>query len=539
MVEYSVKIDLNRDGQFNHPLSDITHRVRDSVSFTTGFQNPNDLPHNATSLVSPSNMMTLTLDNRDGAFFYDEAGSGDGSTYADFYGLMSKSLMIRFSMTSGGVTHSYTFYTVGLRLTVGQFNEQIAVLTCRDAIHRLQTVKYEPSVKRDKLSSDAIIDFFNESDIALPYASDFFILNVSELDGDRLLYDADTETAKITDIETGFSILEYVGDVLRKSADDTVLLQNGLGFVYDVCMGEAFGRLFFNPRDNKYHWFNRHHDANENPKLTVTEHDLIQLQTRQSDVANDIRVFYTPREIGETDTVLFEAQGLPLIVAPQTSATVGVQFKDPNNKSDYVVALSTRRPVKDVDIVATLESGGDVSGSILSGTSLNSTGGELRFYNGFSESVNITKIQVRGTPIYQYDRQYARAVDALSIYNHNPTQLPDLQINYIFDENFAQSVADFLLRRYSTKRRVADTATVMLREENFIDVMSVDIGDCITVSLSNSNHVNDYIVIGEQHNINISGGTHQLTWVLHAKTETPFFILDRDTLDDETVIIGY
>lgn len=556
MIQYKVELDITRTGLFDHPLADITNRVRDSISFSTGYQSGSQIVNNAMALVAPSNSMQITLDNRDGAFNYDSLGS-NGITGADFHNLIAQSIMLRLSMTYDGITHSYIFYTNNISVPIGQYGQQIAIVTANDVAHRLQAIRYEPPVEQSKRTSDAILDFFKNADIFLPYSSDFFILDVSKLTPDvgilgglpivnpqdtinRKLYDADTNVNDFVEVETGVGILDYVGDNIREIVEDHQLRNNGLAYVYDVCMGEAFGRLYFNPRDNKFHFHNRHHDINTNSSLLLTSHDIIDVNIRQSTVANDVRIFFTPRELGDAGEIIFSAVGSEMVrLRAGQTLDVGVQYRDPNNRRDAITALFFTEPVVGTDVIVLNESDQVVTGSVYRGAELNGTGGKIMFANRLNETVRVTKLQVRGRPIYMNDQQYARATDGVSVFFHNHIPLPNVTINYCFDQEFAQSVADFMIRQYGTMRRTAESVTVMLREDNFIDIMGVDIGDGITLYDEDSNHTSDYIIMGERHQIDISSGAHQMTYILRSKDTVAYFALDRDELDNQDVILAY
>ena len=556
MIQYKVELDITRTGLFDHPLADITNRVRDSISFSTGYQSGSQIVNNAMALVAPSNSMQITLDNRDGAFNYDSLGS-NGITGADFHNLIAQSIMLRLSMTYDGITHSYIFYTNNISVPIGQYGQQIAIVTANDVAHRLQAIRYEPPVEQSKRTSDAILDFFKNADIFLPYSSDFFILDVSKLTPDvgilgalpivnpqdtinRKLYDADTNVNDFVEVETGVGILDYVGDNIREIVEDHQLRNNGLAYVYDVCMGEAFGRLYFEPRDNKFHFHNRHHDINTNTSLLLTSNDIIDVNIRQSTVANDVRIFFTPREVGDPGEIIFSAVGSEMVrLRSGQTLDVGVQYRDPNNRRDAITALFFTEPVVGTDVIVLNESDQVVTGSVYRGAELNGTGGKIMFANRLNETVRVTKLQVRGRPIYMNDQQYARATDGVSVFFHNHIPLPNVTINYCFDQEFAQSVADFMIRQYGTMRRTAESVTVMLREDNFIDIMGVGIGDGITLYDEHSNHTSDYIIMGERHQIDIASGAHRLSYILRSKDTVAYFALDRDELDNQDIILAY
>jgi len=556
VIQYKVELDITRTGLFDHPLADITNRVRDSISFSTGYQSGSQIVNNAMALVAPSNSMQITLDNRDGAFNYDSLGS-NGITGADFHNLIAQSIMLRLSMTYDGITHSYIFYTNNISVPIGQYGQQIAIVTANDVAHRLQAIRYEPPVEQSKRTSDAILDFFKNADIFLPYSSDFFILDVSKLTPDvgilgalpivnpqdtinRKLYDADTNVNDFVEVETGVGILDYVGDNIREIVEDHQLRNNGLAYVYDVCMGEAFGRLYFEPRDNKFHFHNRHHDINTNTSLLLTSNDIIDVNIRQSTVANDVRIFFTPREVGDPGEIIFSAVGSEMVrLRSGQTLDVGVQYRDPNNRRDAITALFFTEPVVGTDVIVLNESDQVVTGSVYRGAELNGTGGKIMFANRLNETVRVTKLQVRGRPIYMNDQQYARATDGVSVFFHNHIPLPNVTINYCFDQEFAQSVADFMIRQYGTMRRTAESVTVMLREDNFIDIMGVGIGDGITLYDEHSNHTSDYIIMGERHQIDIASGAHRLSYILRSKDTVAYFALDRDELDNQDIILAY
>jgi hypothetical protein len=430
----------------------------------------------------------------------------------------------------------------------------VATITARDAAHRLQAVKYETEVKTDVRTSDAILDFFKNADIFLPYSSDFFILDVSKINPDvgtlsiinpsdkinRKLYDADTMVNDFVEVETGISILDYVGDALREIPEDHQLRNNGLAFVYDICMGEAFGRLYFNPRDNKFHFQNRHHDANTTSKLLLTTSDIVGLDMSQGIVANDVRIMFTPRELGTAESIIFNLVGEePLTIAPGNNATIGVQFRDPDNETKQVAAINIIDPVASTDIIVTNSIGLDVTHEVYTGSEISATGGEVTFRNRLTGNVTVDKVQVRGQPIYMKDQQYARAVDGESIFFHNHIPLQNVMINYCFDQSFAQSVSDYMVREYAPTRRVAQSVTIVLREDNYLDIMSLDLGDAVTIYDPDSNHTGDYIIMGESHDFDISAGMHRITFILRSKDITAYFVLDRNTLDDQQIILGY
>ena len=122
--------------------------------------------------------------------------------------------------------------------------------------------------------------------------------------------------------------------------------------------------------------------------------------------------------------------------------------------------------------------------------------------------------------------------------NYNWSPMPDIKASYITDPDFAQNVVNFLLSRHSTMRRVLESITVIVTEDNFDDVLSVTIGDVITIQDSWTGHNAEYAVLGEMHSYDIRHNVWRIGWTLRLKDLTNYFTIDESVIDGDS-ILGY
>ena len=530
MITWRMYIDFDKTELYDHPLSDVTNRVMGNLSWTGGFTNPIQVESNPSAHVSPSAQLSFTLDNRDGALAYENVG-------ADFYQLLYSGLLVKLEVTFAEVTHTFIYYTKGIQDTPGRYGQQQVIVMCECVMSRVQQINYEPEIATDVTTSAAITAFLEAGDLMLPYTSSYFFIDATEIDSSIPIFDPATDVAGFTDFETGFTTIEYVGDISRRDQKD-LPTQKGLPYVFDVCMAEGFGRFFYQPRDGLLHYHHRYHDKVTSSSLTLSATQYTAARPIMTDVYNEIRVHYTPREIGNADTVLFDSQQVPIALPVEGEKSIRVNYRDEDNKGVTIAALSINDIVLGDDLLAETNDNQPISNGIKIDTDLKGIGGGINIVNRYSESINVTLMRVKGTPIYTYDAQIAEARGGQSIFNHNWKPLPDIRANYITDDEFAQAVADFLLLRHQTPRRVFESVTVVVTEDNFIDFAGVTIGDVITIEEDWSGHNSEYVVTGEWHQYNIAIGQYQVTWYLRRSDTTPYFIIDTSYIDGDD-IIGY
>ena len=528
-MDFTVEIDFNRNDAFDHSLSDVTSRVRDNFFFTSGWATGHTIEANVNAHIAPVNQMKLILDNADGELSFEKSG-------ADFYALIQSGLQVRITVESGVNSHTFTYYTQSISEKPFAYGARTVTIVCTCAMPRFQLLEYEPDVEQDVLTSTAITNMFGTGDVILPYSSDYFIIGASSIDGPDLIFDV-SEVTNFTDIETGYTTLEYVGDVLRSDQYD-VPVQRAQLFAADVCMAEAFGRFFYEPRDNKFHFHSRYHDRLATSSLTLTADDILEgkVDLVSTPIYNKTSLHYTPREVGAANSSLFLSQQVPITLNAGSNRDIRVRYRDPNNENTTVSALVIDEPITGTDIVVEDTDSNDISNAIFRQADMSGGGGVLSFENDTDEAVTITKIEIKGTPIFAYQEQIAQAIDADSYHDYNLRPLPPVRANYIMNNDFAQSIADFLVRRHKDERRVFDSVSMIVTEDNFADVMAIEIGDVVTIQTSWSTHDTEYVVVGEFHQYDLRTGFYELRWYVRSNDTTPYFIIGSSSIGGPDLI---
>lgn len=527
MINYQVWIDFNRNGNFDHALSDITNRVRDGVQWTSGWQQVDQVESNVAAHVSPVNRLTLVLDNEDGMLSYE-------STTADFYNLIQSGLMVKVVIEYGGVSHSFTYFTESINDVPGRYGAKTVSLSCVCAMPRVQQARFNMDVQTNITSDEAVDYAMGLATVILPYTTSYFFIDISEIDSDTPIFDADTDVAEFNDIESGYSTLPYVGDVIEidRKGNHEQRLQN---FVAEVCIGEAFGRFFYQPRDVKFHFHNRYHDKLQTTQFSLDENDYVDATVVSTKIYNDVEVHYFPRSVDTTDTNIFISKETPIEIRPGQEKTVRVRYEDPDSPESPAVALSFINPVPETDIIVLDGDDNEVTGQSYLSNDLTSSGGSFYFKNDSSDTYYIDTLIVRGKLVTLYDEQVATARDGASIGLYNWVQMPSIRALYIDDADFAQGMVDFLLSRHKTMHRVFKDVSFVLTEENF-EFLSATIGDVVQIAEGWSGHDSEYVILGEQHQLDIAQDRHTVKWILRANDTTPYFIIDTDYVDSEAII---
>jgi hypothetical protein len=530
MATLKVEIDFNRDGDFDHPLSDITEYVRDDLYFSSGWFNVGQLESNVSSHVAPKNSLRLYLDNQERVFSYERL---DSELYQGLYA----GLMVRVTVSLDEISYSWTYFSKSISEAPGEFGTLVVTLDCLCAMPRVQLANYEPEITTDISTDAALIDMMESATLIVPYTSDYFVIDGSTIDGAALIFDPDTDVSPMIDFESGLTTMDYIGDVLYRDRKG-ISVQKAQLFISDMCMAEAYGRFFYQPRDVKFHFHNRYHDKVTASSLTLTAHDYVAAPTRTTPVYNKIRLHYQPRELGASNSVLFTSKSVPIQLQPDQEREIRVRFVDPDDVQVPVVSLNITEPVVSTDIVVTNSEDVDVTSSVYKSADLKGTGGTIFFRNDATELVTIDTIQVRGTPIKLPLQEIAEATSGTSIVKHNALPLPDLKGAYITDAEFAQNVVNFLIERHSIMRRVIESVSIIVTDDNFVDVMSVTIGDVICIQDEWTGHDVEYVVLGETHTYDISRDIWRAQWSVRSNDSTPYFIIDSSEIDGPH-IIGY
>jgi len=161
-----------------------------------------------------------------------------------------------------------------------------------------------------------------------------------------------------------------------------------------------------------------------------------------------IFVSFNPAEIGSSDEVLTNNQAT-IEIPSGDSKTIRLRYYDPANADVYVTVLDSNivTPVDATDYIYSQSSSTDASSDLTVTFTNKGSAGEYAITNGGGGLVTFTTLQVRGKPIYTYEK--ITFVSPSSDANSSSKSL-DVNLRYMDSDIFAEDLMNFLHRTYAT-----------------------------------------------------------------------------------------
>lgn len=174
------------------------------------------------------------------------------------------------------------------------------------------------------------------------------------------------------------------------------------------------------------------------------------------DVANDrnalltrVQVVTHPRTVDGSAVVLYQLKSVASIPVDGTLTLLG-GYTDPNNRAERVGGTSMITPVATTDYLANAAadgSGTNLTASISIVTSFGGNGVRFEITNNAGQIVYITKLQARGTGIYDYQNTIAEAVDDTLAATYGE-QVASIDMPYQSDPSVGLDAARYVLGLY-------------------------------------------------------------------------------------------
>ena len=521
-MQIEVTIDTARDQTF---ATDISARLI-SFELTSGQIDPY-------GEVAPPCSMTAVFDNGDGAFNQDQTTNA-------YYGKINQGVLVRLRIAWGGTWYTrFIGWISGATPLNMDFGAPVRRMQLQvvDASQRIMESEYNPPLQTSVTTDAPLTEMFDNGIIvAYPYDASFFILDASTLDGTDVLYGG---SSGIISFETGKTTLDFAGDVEPKPAGTSPIV-----LIDEMVHSEAGGRFYYDPRQPKYVFHNRHHDIeNAGATYAVNANQCLATSYRQSPIYNSASVRYEPRSLGSAGSTLFTSQSVPFKIGFGQSRTLTVRYTDPNTPTAQISASTVIQPVAGTDIIANSQSdGGGTDYSSVVGYAINTaaTSTTVMIRNNTSVDIYITKLQIRGTPLVRAQIETAEYTDGPSMraYNFHPLSVVDG--GAISDAVFAQQYARQLVARYAT----AGTELASLSIEGDKDAaraalaLGVEVGDQLDFTDFVTNHVATYVVVGiqERKSEEEPGAPFIVNWILKPFDRVNVFTLDVSSLDGTAVL---
>lgn len=338
-----------------------------------------------------------------------------------------------------------------------------------------------------------------------------------------------------TSLDTAVDTYPYAFDQMGDGAIALGLLDdiaiNSLGFIYST----GNGTLVYE---------NRHTRALKDSVFTLDgdrDGDAIVVPNSLEGTYNRVRVIIHPKS--QSAGIVLYAATAAITVAPGQSVTVWGEYSDPNNKERLIGGTTFTTP-----LVATTDylgnsaadgSGVDLTSSLTISVSAFASSVKFVITTSGSVTVYVTKLQLRGTGIYDNAPQTLESFSAQS-YGDRPL---DVDLNFQADPVLAQDLADYVRALYSSRHRVdairfkANRSPQLLRA-----ALQREIGDVVTLSESvTGTTAVDVAINGIEWEL--SGGVWLgCTWYVFPQDQAHVFVLDDavfGVLDSSNSVLGY
>lgn len=509
-LSYLVDVDVGRDETFSGAGASLDSYVL-SATWQIGMADSYD------EVAAPARL-TLTLDNKSGVFFPEDTGSA-------YYNKLVSGTLVRIrAVYQSTLATLWVGKLVSLATTVGTYGEKIATIVAEDQMLELLDVEYAPKLQTSVTTDTALQALFDVPVTVYPYAERYFMLDVvgsAELGSNTTLF-GDTRT----DFETGITTLAYVGDNADRGAG-----VSAQGFIRDIVASEVGGRFFWDARNGQWRFHDRRFDVGDttvDAAYTAEDFDDSQYIYGQ-DLLNKLTVTFEPRVIGDAGTVLWQIDQDYLTMKPSEVKKITARYRDTSNPRARVGAQDTIVPVAGTDYLArTSPTGGEIKNDYLVvSVAYRANSADITLTNSLGRTLYVTLLQLRGTPIYTYQKQEIVASDPQSIADYSLKQRK-VDIPIVDDEEFAQGYAELMVDRFKepTARYRAVSFVAQKSATRSAAVVNRAIGDRISIASTQNNHDRNYIIVGEQHQLNAGGDhTHQVTWILQPAQTTTFWRL--------------
>jgi hypothetical protein len=495
---------------------------------------------------SPSRC-TLTLDNSDGAWSPDKTG-------ATYQGLLVPGVLIRIR-----ATHNATTYTLwqgkvssisaapgGMSNEAGGWRQ--VRITAEDAMLNLLDTEYVPRLILNARTDEAIRALFEAVGIGYPYSKDWFMLDVSELDDNyALLHDPTGYLA----LSQGRTTLTWVGDNLDQGRG--VSAQT---YIREMVSAEAGGRFFWNGRTGKFTFHDRYHDVPTAPVGTFGGAYVSGASAAfGKDVANAVTLQFEPRAMGGEASILWELE-TPFTLRPEQERTLTVRYRDAENR-DAKVSAAAVLPLQVGDIEAYIQIqsknkptdpepplGENVTARIGYSMDAGVSSAKVTIVNTLTETIRVTMVRVRGTPLTTYARDEVFVLDADSIQAYDRRDAL-LSMRSVDDPEFAAGIAMlYLTRRKDASDRweramlrtgylMTDAASTTVQGH----IVARTVGHRVRMQETWSGHDREYIIVGEQHRVTGASASHEATWILKPASSEPWFTLDTSELNSADQLV--
>lgn len=508
---YVFAIDFDKDLTYGNALSDVTDYVisaRWIYGATDSYQD-----------FAPPARMALVLSNSAGDFSAEDSG-------ATYYGLLQKGLLVRVRATLGVTTVDYFVGRIQQLDYQGDgvYQAKSVLLTIGDFMDDLLNEEPVMPLFLGVAPGQIIRDVFDRAGLVFPYVSSFWVLGEagnSELGSTTIPFDG-TVNSLTTSIGNGRTLLAYTGDKPIGSIQT---------YMRDLVASECGGLFFYAARNGAFTFLERTWAANPSIAATLTDDNIDEAEyIVDDDVLNDVSITYYPRRVGTSNTVLWSQEGV-IELRPGQQREVNGRYFDPNNPSISVGGLYPSPMTAGIDYIARQRADGsglDLTSFLVVSSVLGGSSAEIALQNTHpTRNLFVTTLQVRGTPLYSNQPETVRVTDAASQIKYG-IRRKSITLRLVDSQELAENYATSLLAQFAfpTPRLRSITWLGNKSDANMLNSMQRFVGEVIRVNSARLNHDQNYLIVGEQHQVNAGGeDEHRTTLILKPASREVYWIL--------------
>lgn len=282
-------------------------------------------------------------------------------------------------------------------------------------------------------------------------------------------------------------------------------------------------------------------------RLALTEETIVALSLthERDDVTNRVQVSVHPRRVdAAATTVLFNLGSKPGILRG-TSFRISAPYRDPSQPAQRVGGKDMVLPVAGVDFTFNTLADGtgtDISEQIVIKASFSGNSADLTVQNKGPRDGFLTKLQLRGRGLYDFEPIVSDLSDAASVGAHGQNAF-SFDMPYQSSPDVASDTAQFILAlNRDPATRVSQVGFMAnWSEELLAALFDFRISDRISIdSPRMSISAQPFFINGWDVEISLAGAI-LVRWTLAPVNAAQFWILEVDgrTELDETTVLGY
>jgi hypothetical protein len=407
----------------------------------------------------------------------------------------------------------------------GTLGERTAVIHARGPEHEIHNHQVRLSPQVNVRADQVIASILDSLVLRRSKLNETWVLDVVN----HMELGTNTRLAEPTishSLETGKSTFAYIADTW------------GDGIPADTAIRELVeserGRFVIN-RDGQAVFYNRHHTLLDTiSDATFTDNADSLAYTYGAEVVNQVQVRLTPRSIGPAGTVLWHLEtAQPILPGDLNSCQIITRFCDENARPIGALSLIIPVPGFDYHANTAADSTGinQTSRMDVRILSADASAALLEIRNRGTQTLYLQAgMQLRGTPIYQGDPIILAQTDLASVVFHG-LNVMSLDLPTLDSVEAADQLARYEVVRRKEARGLVRSIQV---SAPLTQVLSRTLFDRITVQETQTDHVADYFIVAEEHEVDLGGARHRVTWLL--ESVNTFWIVGDSHLDQTTIL---